>query len=464
MHQLPQLLFVPNSGEEKNKPYVISHDYFDLMKILQPFYKRSLVFLPFFLVTGMNLAVAQVPDTLPNVNRVYGNMIKTVLLYKDGFEMSAPVMNISSGERLKLSFDELDPDLKRFRYTIRHCEADWTTSSELLISDYIVGFQDDAINDFGYSYNTTTNFTHYSLVFPTSNLRPKLSGNYIIIVYLDDPSNIMLTWRFMAVENMALSVAGNAHQANNVNDRFTRQQVDFTLEYNGMTINDPTREIKIVITQNDRWDNAIRGLMPRFVRGSSLDYTDEPQSLFNGGNEFRSFDIKSLLYQSERIRKIDYDKNGYHVYLLDDLRRTFKNYITDKEINGRKLIKNEEHAQNSDIEADYAHVHFFLPFEAPLSNGQIYILGAVTDWQLNDSSRMNYDFQRKGYEKTLFVKQGYYNYLYVFKDNKTGRSDESLIEGNHWETENEYTIWVYYHPAGVQYDRLIAVQDLNTIH
>jgi hypothetical protein len=437
---------------------------FDLMKNLQPFFKRSLVFLSFFLIAGMNLAVAQVPDTLPNVNRVYDNMIKTVLLYKDGFEMSAPVMNISSGERLKLSFDELNSDLKRFRYTIRHCEADWTTSSELMISDYIEGFQDDAINDFGYSYNTTTNFTHYSLVFPTSNLRPKLSGNYIIIVYLDDPSNVVLTWRFMVVENTALSVAGNVHQANNVNDRFTRQQVDFTLEYNGMTINDPTREIKIVITQNDRSDNAVKGLKPRFVSGSSMDYTDEPQSLFNGGNEFRSFDIKSLLYQSERIRKIDYDKNGYHVYLLDDLRRTFKNYITDKEINGRKLIKNEDHAQNSDIEADYAHVHFFLPFEAPLSNGQIYILGAVTDWQLNDSSRMNYDFQRKGYEKTLFVKQGYYNYLYVFKDNKTGRSDESLIEGNHWETENEYTIWVYYHPAGIQYDRLIAVQDLNTIH
>jgi hypothetical protein len=231
-----------------------------------------------------------------------------------------------------------------------------------------------------------------------------------------------------------------------------------------MTINDPTREIKIVITQNDRWDNAVRGLTPRFVRGTSLDYTDEPQSLFNGGNEFRSFDIKSLLYQSERIRKIDYDKSGYNVYLLDDQRRTFKNYVTDKEINGRKLIKNEEHAQNSDIEADYAYVHFFLPFEMPLSNGQIHILGAVTDWQVNDSSRMNYDFQRKGYEKTLYVKQGYYNYLYIFKDNRTGRSDESLIEGNHWETENEYTIWVYFHPTGTQYDRLIAAQDLNTIH
>ena len=434
------------------------------MKTLHPFFIKILVFISFFLLNGMKPVMAQVPDRLPNENRVYAGKIKTVLLHKEGFEMSAPVMKLNSGERLQLSFDDLDPDLKQFRYTIRHCEADWTTSSNLMINDYIDGFQDDPINDFSYSYNTTTNYTHYSLTFPTANLRPKLSGNYIIVVYLDDPANVILTWRFMVIEGTPLTVAGNAHQANDVTNRFTHQQVDFTLDYNGMTINDPTREIKIVITQNDRWDNAIRGLTPRFVRGTSLDYTDEPQSLFNGGNEFRAFDIKSLVYQSERIRKIEYDNHEYHVYLLDDLRRPFKNYVTDKEINGRKLIKNEDHAENSDIEADYAHVHFFLPFETPLTNGQIYILGAVTDWQLNDSSRMNYDYQRKGYEKTLFVKQGYYNYLYLVKDSKTGKSDESFIEGNHWETENEYSIWVYYHPAGAQFDRFIALQDLNTVH
>jgi hypothetical protein len=434
------------------------------MKIHPFFYKSLFVFVSLFLTALTTPATAQVADSLPNVNRVYDSQIRTVLLYKDGFEMSVPVMNLSAGEHLKLSFDDLDPDLKRFRYTIRHCEADWTTSSELMITDYINGFQDDAINDFAYSFNTTTSYTHYSLVFPTSNLRPKLSGNYILIVYLDDPANVILTWRFMAVEVTAMSVAGNAHQANNVTDRFSKQQVDFTLEYNGMTINDPNREVKIVVTQNDRWDNAVRGLTPRFVRGASLDYTDLPQCLFNGGNEFRAFDIKSLLYQSERIGKIEYDKSGYQVYLLDDLLRTYKNYASDKEINGRKLIKNEEHAQNSDIEADYAFVHFFLPFAMPMSSGKIYILGAVTDWQLNDSSRMDYNFQRKGYEKTLQVKQGYYNYLYVFKDNRTNKFDESLVEGNHWETENEYTVWVYYHPTGTQYDRLIAVQDFNTIH
>jgi hypothetical protein len=434
------------------------------MTKLKTCFKNLLVFLGLFLVAGTLPSFSQVPVGLPNENRVYDKKIRTVLLYKEGFEMSAPVMNLSAGEQLKLSFDELDPDLKRFRYTIRHCEADWKTSSELQVTDYIDGFQDDAINDFAYSFNTTTNYTHYSLVFPTSNLRPKLSGNYIIIVFMDDPSNVMLTWRFMVTENTRFSIlGGNARQVNNVSDRFTKQQVDFTLEFGSLSVGDPSREIKVVITQNDRWDNAVRGIPPRFARGTSFDYTDDPQTMFNGGNEYRAFDTKSLLYQSERIRSIEYGKEGYNVYLLDDLRRNTKNYVTDQEINGRKLIKNEEHAENSDIEADYARIHFFLSYEPPVTTGQVYLLGALTDWQISDSSRMVYNFQRRGYEKTLFLKQGYYNYIYVIKDNRTGLCDETPIEGSHWETENEYTVWVYYHPTGTQYDRLVAIQNLNTL-
>jgi hypothetical protein len=286
----------------------------------------------------------------------------------------------------------------------------------------------------------------------------------MIIVYLEDPYEVVLTWRFMILETVPLAVTADAHQANNVADRFTKQQVDFTIQFNGMTISDPDRELTVVAAQNDRPDNAVLGVKPSFSRGNELDYSNNPQCIFNGGNEFRAVDIKSLLYQSERIRKIDYDKTGYQVILLDDPPRTFKNYVTDKEINGRKLIKNEEHAGNSDIEADYAFVHFFLPFSPQLNNSKVYILGALTDWQINDSSAMDYDIQRRGYTKVLLLKQGYYNYLYVIKDSKTNRTDESVIEGNHWETENEYTIRVYYHPMGSQYDRLISVQDVNTIH
>jgi hypothetical protein len=363
-----------------------------------------------------------------------------------------------------LSFDDLDGDLKHYKYTIIHCEADWTTSENLHVSDYIDGFREDNIEDFAYSFNTTVHYTHYSLDFPSRDLKPKISGNYLMVVFLDDPSNIVLTWRFMIMEASPIGITGNVHQASAMATHFTHQEVDFSIQMNGMKILDPTREIKVVITQNDRWDNAIRNLKPRFVRTESMDYDYDNENAFPGGNEFRAFDTKSLIAQSERIRHIDYDSGGYEVYLLDDARRTFKNYTSDKEINGRKLIKNEEYAQNSDIEADYAWVYFSLPMESIPSGGQLYILGSLTDWQLDDNNRMSYDYPNKRYYKKLYLKQGYYNYLYVFQDSKTKRSDLGLIEGNHWETENEYTVWVYYHENGGLYDRLIAVQDFISIH
>ena len=412
-----------------------------------------------FIITGVSARADH-----PNENKTYRDNIKTVLLYKQGFEMSAPVITLNTGEKIILSFDDLEGDLKRYKYTIVHCESDWTTSADLTQNDWISGFTEDDLYQYSYSYNTTVHYTHYSLVFPSTNLKPKISGNYVFRVFLDDPSNVILTRRFMILEQSPAGITGEAHQTDNTTVRFTNQQVDFVIHLNGMNVTDPSRELKVIVTQNDRWDNAIVNLKPKFSRGNELDYNYNGEYTFPGGNEFRAVDIKSLLYQTENIRKIESDTGGIEVWLLDDSRRTTKNYASDKDINGRMLIKSEDHVQNSDIEADYAWVHFFLPTGVYFPNGKICILGALTDWQTNEQSFMTYNPLLKGYEKRLLLKQGYYNYLYVFKDNKTGTADAALIEGNHWETENVYTVWVYYHETGGLYDRLIAVQNLGTIH
>ena len=399
-----------------------------------------------------------------NGNQVLQPNIKTVLFFKEGFEMGAPVIRMNSAEKLKLTFDDLDADLKHYKFTILHCESDWSSSTDLRPNDYIDGFNEDNINDFAYSFNTTVHYTHYSLLFPTTNLKPRISGNYILLVYLDDPADPVFTWRFMVFESSPLGITGDVHQSNNMADRLTKQQIEFSINYNGMQIDNPGRNIKVVITQNDRQDNALRNIQPSFSRGESLDFSNNDAISFDGGNEFRSFDIKSLIYQTERIRTIRSDDKGFHVDLLDDARRTFKNYASEKDINGRKLIKSDDHAQNNEIEADYAWVNFTLPYQAMLSNGQIYLMGALTDWQFNENSIMSYNFEQKSYTRQLFLKQGFYNYMYIFKDKATNMYEISFIEGSHWETENEYTIWVYYRASGDLYDRLLVVQNLNSIH
>ena len=416
------------------------------------------IMIPLFFGQGKVQASAD----LTNEDLEYSTTVRTILFYKEGFEMSAPVMLLNSQERLVLSFDDLAEDLRQYRFTIRHCTADWSESSDLLPTDYIAGFGEDRIEDYSYSFNTTVSYIHYSLVFPTAGLRPKISGNYLLIVYPEDPGDPSFTRRFRVVETSPVGITGKIGQSVNIQDRLSRQEVDFTVSLNGMQVSDPVHDLKIMITQNDRWDNAVRNAKPRFVRPESLDFTFDERNTFNGGNEFRAFDTKSLVYRSERIGVILYDYSGIQVYLLDDPPRPLRNYVTDKDINGRMFIKNEDHATNSDIEADYTWIHFTLPVNAMLPDRTVHILGALTGWQINDSTRMDWDPAGKAYTKKILFKQGYYNYLYITRDKRTGATDEGFFEGNHWETENEYTVWVYYREPGGLYDRLIAVQNLNS--
>jgi len=397
----------------------------------------------------------------PNENRVYNPRINTVLLHKDGFEMAMPIIALNSGEQLKLSFDDLDVSLKSYRFTIRHCTAEWETTTDLLMTDYINGLQDEAVEQFDYSYNTTVEYIHYTAYTPSYNMKPRISGNYLLIVYLDDPEVPVITWRFMVVEPTSVSIAAKVVRADAPLESYSKQQIDFTISMPGFIWSNPSREIKIVIMQNERWDNAIRNPKPRFVRGSELDFTYDPTLVFNGGNEFRPLDIKSLRYQTENIRLIEWNYE-YHVYMLDDYSRARKNYTIYRDINGRKLIQNEEYAENSAIEADYAWVHFSIPSSSMIPGGKFYLMGALADYRMAPPNEMVFDPQTKRYTCSLYLKQGFYNYQYVFKPDGSTTGDASFFEGNHWETENQYAIFVYWHPLSGLYDQLVAIRDINS--
>jgi len=242
-------------------------------------FPRSFILIPLAFLIG-NLLGPTHAQSLINDNVTYKPYIKTILFHKSGFEMSYPVITLNSSETLDLSFDDLDSDLKRYRYTIYHCESNWTISSDLSESDYIQGHREENIEQFAYSNNTTVPYTHFSLRFPSNNMKPGISGNYILKVYIDDPSEIAFTRRFMVVEPSPVLVSGEVHQATNVSDKFTKQEVDFAIRLNGMRIGDPAHELKVVVTQNDRWDNAIRDLKPRFLRGEELDYNYDEENNF----------------------------------------------------------------------------------------------------------------------------------------------------------------------------------------
>ncbi len=399
-----------------------------------------------------------------NQDYIYKPNIKTVLLHKAGWEMSQPIIQLNTEEKLVLTFDDLDADYKYYNYTVIHCDANWEPS-DLKHNEYIDGYYEDEIWDYAMSLNTTKKFSNYRIELPTDYLRFNKSGNYLLRVYVDKDidENVVFTRRFMVVDPK-VSIESRVNPPMDIADRHSRQAVDFTIHISGYSVPFPYEKLKVVIRQNRRWDNAITDLKPRMVSHAKLDYDYDAGNVFDGGNEFRYIDLKSTTYQTENMKRKYYDPaTGYHVILLPDERRTFDRYTFQEDMNGNRYI-GAENAGDANIEGDYIFVHFTFPYDVPLVNGNLYVLGALTDWQFTEEGRLTYNFQEKAYETIIYLKQGYYNYAYVFLEDGYEAADITLMENNHWDTENDYTIFVYHREEGTYYDQLIAVQYLNSLY
>ncbi|MEO5571077.1 MAG: DUF5103 domain-containing protein [Bacteroidia bacterium] len=395
-------------------------------------------------------------------NYIYVPNIKTVVLEKYGFPLSEPVIMLNSGDQLVLTFDDLDGDIKNYSYTFVHCNADWT-SSHVIISQYLKTFFDDHISDYKYSFNTQQSYTHYTLLFPNENLNPVYSGNYLLkVFYTENPDSVMLTRRWVMVDSK-VQINANVKRATIVSDRYSKQEVDFNITYPSNFIQNPFSDIKIVIMKNGRWDNAITNLKPLYLKDNLLDYNYDEENVFNGGNEFRNFDIRTTRFQTEFIKQILEDSTGFHIFVTNDQNRSALRYSITDDINGR-FVNTIYDDRDGETEGQYVNVHFKLVYPDPIQKGTPYIFGDLTDWRLTKEGKLKYNYDQQAYETSLYLKQGYYNYEYVVVKDGSEQLDETEIEGNHFETENNYTIFVYHRPVGERYDQVIGWQKLNSKH
>jgi hypothetical protein len=392
----------------------------------------------------------------------YKANIKTIQIHEATWEYSAPIIDLNSNDLIELSFDDLDGDQKQYSVTFVHCNADWTPS-DLMISEYLTGYFDINMLNFTFSMNTLQKYTHFSITFPQQNIHFTKSGNYIAYVYTNgDKKDIALSRRFMVYDSK-VTIASTFRQDIG-SDQFSKQHIDFSIYYATYNITNPYTDMKVMITQNNRWDNAVTNLKPTFMNGNSLTYSLDDNSTFNGGNEFRFFDVRSLRFYTEKVKEIykdDQFKN--HVILFPEDLRVTKPYLYYPDINGNFLIKNVDFKGNYDVEADYVFVEFFLPYSKPEAKGNFYVLGKLTDWRMNKRSKMVYNEKRFGYEAKLYLKQGYYNYLYVLSNDDNKRGDETVTEGSHWDTENDYYVYVYHRKIGTYYDQLIGYKKINSL-
>lgn len=410
-------------------------------------------------------ASPQLPDTsdyyrddfLRYDDYVYQDYIHAVEIARDGFELSDPIITLNSGERFKVSFDDLKHGFIQYYYQVQHCSAVWG-KTDIWTNEYVEGEEEQQIEDYLSSYNTRQAYTHYDFVFPNDRFLLKKSGNYILRVFSRDAKGNEInafTRRFLVVDTKVI-VDARISRAGTSEDYETKQEVDFSINTSGYRIDAPYQDIKVVILQNFRWDNELNNLKPFMVRNDVLDYSfDNGTNLFDGGNEFRRFDLKSLKFLSEKVREITFDDTMFYARLWETEKRTYKEYVIDDDINGKFLLKTDDEPTVANY-GEYAVVKFFLAFDAPIVEGNLYVAGGFNNWQYTKANKMEYNFRRKGYEASILFKQGYYNYQYVLLPNNSKTGDVTWVEGNHSETRNSYTVLVYHRQRGELYDELIS--------
>ncbi len=396
-----------------------------------------------------------------NVERVVKSNIRTAQLFKYGNQQELPVYNLSSNDKLELEFDDMEGNVKSYYYTYVLCDYNWQPVN-LSPFDYIKGFTQNRITTYRYSSYALTRYTHYQAFLPEANSAPTRSGNYLLKVFLDgDTSKLVFTKQMLVLDQKAAITAAVLQPF--TPDRFyTHQKIKFAANISGINSFSAAQQVKVVILQNNRWDIAQRDIAPTFVRGNTLDYSAENIAVFPGGKEWRWLDLRSFRLQSDRVDHADYAKTFTDIYLRTDIDRTGQRYVYFPDYNGMYNIITYE-SINPFWQGDYATVRFSFarPDGTEYPNKDIYLAGFFTGYQLDDKWKMIYNPETLKYEVSTFMKQGYYNYTYIAVD-KNDPTQKTELEGNYWETENSYTILIYYKSFTDRSDQLIGVGSINS--
>lgn len=385
--------------------------------------------------------------------QVFDKLLKSLQVEVDGTAQEAPIIELNGNKQILIDFDYLLPEAARFDYSIIHCDADWTPSA-LAPIEYMDGFNGLSINDYSNSINTTVQYVNYQLLLPNDDVKFKVSGNYVVKVYNeDDPSKVVFTACFSVMEPQ-VTIGATVSSNTDIDQNKTHQQVSFSINHRGYQILQPLAELKIRVLQNRRRDNVVSNVQPSSILPDQLVYANNRSLIFNAGDEYRRFEFLSHKYNGMNVDHISFHNPYYHVELYKDINRSKQTYQYDQDQDGRYFPACSS-CNNAGTEADYYVVHFALDAPSKL-NGSVFLNGNLVNNQLTEENEMDYNEITKQYEKSIFLKQGNYNYQYLFVPNGGSTGETATFEGDFYQTENEYSIYVYHRPIGSRYDRLIG--------
>ena len=419
---------------------------------------RTRCYLTVLFFVGLIQCIAQ-----RNPDKIYDASIHTVMIAPFGRPQDAPVINLNSRESLQISFDDFKAQYQDYYYSIELVDSAWK-SIEMNDFDYIKGFNQNKITGYTISSIAAQKYYNYQFTFPNSYCSPKLSGNYILKVYLDNnKEEIVFTKRFFVVDDL-VNVSASIQAPFDGNFSKTHQKIKVAVDIKNVP-NFQNDQLKVTVVQNQRYNDAKSIKMPNFIRGNVLEFNNESDLIFPAGNEYRWLDLQSMRLRSDRVAVIENTNKITTIIMKPDYTRADLLYNSYHDLNGGYLISNTESLQ-SENQNDYAAVIFTYVTRdrLPLLDKKLYLIGALTNNVLDQDAEMKFDVKQGIYQKQLLLKQGYYSYNYILKDRiePNDMDDFAESEGNYTEAENNYEIFLYYHAPGSINDQLIGFLNINS--
>lgn len=412
--------------------------------------------MPLFLLANISFAAMR--------DSVYHSNIQSVQLLRDNKPTLMPMIQLGSSEMFNLHFDDLNSQSDVYNYTMVLCDYDWNPSPLQQIM-YLNGFFQGNITQMDFSMGTKQNYTHYTLDFPNSDMKPKFSGNYALVVYKNYDNNDTAFVKCFRVFEPILSLKGRIRDALNPEMRMTGQDITFTLDFSGIQNVNPRMDLFVDVYQNGRLDNARRNVKPALHVGNIFTFDNLDNSLtFEGANEWRFLDLRTLRQKTNITRDLVEGRDGLMVsYLFPLPARGEREYTPLPDLNGTYFIETRD-GFDSNTEGDYSYVRFSLAYDkGPNQIGDVYVLGQLSNYDKLPEFKMEYDPEMKEYFLTKKLKTGYYNFMFVNDSPFAQISPTRLLEGDFARTENMYIVLVYYRDRYQRTDRIVAATAFSTI-
>lgn len=406
-----------------------------------------------FVVAAMAASAQSLVDTS---TQVFDSSFKSLKVAVEGNDYVAPVVLLGGDSRIRVEFDQISPEMQYLRYSVTHCDADWQPSM-LVDSEYVDGFNEAEITDYAYSSGTLVNYVHYALTLPNDDISPTISGNYLLKVYPEnEPDNVCLQVRFSLYEDK-VSVVPEVTSRTDIDYNKSHQQLSVEVDTRNYAVDNMYQDMKVRVVQNGRADNLVAVNQPQRVASRRAFFEHNRSLIFPAGNEYRRFEAVTTNYHGIGVDYYQFNEPYYHVVLKVDEPRAYDSYTYDRTQFGRFTIRQSD-VDHSDTQAEYMVAHFALAMPE-LQNGDMYVVGEFTQDRCNPANRMYYNHNEQRYEAEMLVKMGSYNYQYFWVADG-GKPNPAVVEGDFYQTVNEYTVYVYHRPAGCRYDRLVGFTTL----